>query len=286
MHPPQDHAHPATSRGFSALLKEPLLHFLLLAAALFLVQALWGKDERELIVVDPETRNYLIAQRQELLSRPMSDEDKQRALDAYIEEELLVREARKRGYDNTSRVRKLLAQNMRFFFFSDQQDPGEEQLRAFYEANPEKFERPATATYEHVVRKQRDAVAEGLLARLNAGEDHRDLGEFSTFDRPVLRGLSESEVAAMFGGVNAVQIVAIDDRNWHGPFTTARGVHFVRVSERLPGTKASFEEVEGWISREWSFVENRKVMNRELEKIRAGYRIEVAGSEATSEAAR
>lgn len=262
--------------GFSSLLKEPLLHFLFLAALLFVVQALWGKDDRELIVVDAETQDYLIKARQELVLRPLSEEEKQQVIDSYIEEELLVREARKRGYDNSSRVRSLLVQNMRFFYNSDQQDPGEEQLQAFYQSNLERFQRPALASYDYVYRKDVDAVPVDLLARLNAGEDHSTLGDFTFTVRPRLSRVSDNDLIRILGAEHARAIVAIEDDQWHGPYSDELGMHFVRVVERFPGTQASFESVRDWIAQEWVLVESRKLLDRELEEIRLGYHIEIA----------
>ncbi len=265
-----------TNFGFSSLLKEPLLHFLFLAALLFVVQALWGKDERELIVVDAETQGYLIKARQEVVLHPLSEEEKQQAIDSYIEVELLVREARKLGYDNSSRVRSLLVQNMRFLYASDQQDPGEEQLQAFYQSNLERFQRRALATYDYVYRKDVDAVPEDLLARLNAGEDHSSLGDFTLAVRPRLSRVSDTDLIKYLGAEYARAIVAVEDDQWHGPYSDELGVHFVRVVERFPSTQASFESVRDWIAQEWMLVEDRKLLDRELEEIRSSFRIEIA----------
>lgn len=75
---------------------EPLIHFLGIAALLFVFNAAFNGDEREVISVDVATQEYIIKQRQELLLRPLSKEEKIEAIDAFIEDEILVREAQKR----------------------------------------------------------------------------------------------------------------------------------------------------------------------------------------------
>jgi peptidyl-prolyl cis-trans isomerase C len=265
-----------TGFSFPSLLKEPLLHFLVLTVLLFVVQALWGKDQRELIVVDAVTQDYLIQKRQEQVLRSLSDEEKQQVIDSYIEEELLVREARKHGYDNSLKVRSLLIQNMRFFYTSDQQNLSEDQLRAFYQSNLERFQRPALATYDYVFRKDVDAVTMDLLSRLSAGEDHSTLGDFTHVIRPRLSRLSANDLIKFLGAEHTKVILKIEDDQWHGPYTNTHGVHFVRVVERFPSTLASFESVRSWITQEWKLLEDRKLLSLELGKIREGYNIEIA----------
>ena len=58
----------------STLLREPLLHFLVLAGLLFLVHSLWTKEEREKIVVDRQTAAFLIQQREDLELRQLTPE--------------------------------------------------------------------------------------------------------------------------------------------------------------------------------------------------------------------
>jgi hypothetical protein len=86
------------SAGVGHFLKrEPLVHFLGLAALLFVVNAVFSGDHREVITVDIATQQYLIQQRQELVLRDMTEDEKAAVVGSFIEEEILVREARKRG---------------------------------------------------------------------------------------------------------------------------------------------------------------------------------------------
>ncbi len=88
------------------LLKEPLVHFLALAGLLFGLQAIFAGDTREVISVDADTQEYLFQQRQDLTLRPVSDEEKQQIIEDFVEEEILVREANKRGFADGSRIRR------------------------------------------------------------------------------------------------------------------------------------------------------------------------------------
>ena len=61
---------------------------------------------------------------------------------------------------------------------------------------------------------------------------------------------------AAFGREQAPDILGIDDDRWHGPFTSPNGVHFLRVSERHPGIRPTYETAQNWLEQEW-FMEKR-----------------------------
>ncbi len=250
------------------------MHLLGLAALLFVANAVFSGDDREVITVDITTQEYLVQQRQDLLFRDMTSEEKAEVVENFIEEEILVREARKRGFENSSRIRALLIQNMRFFMVNDIPDPTEEQLRAFFDENSERFEIEPTITYEHVIFSDPDTVPANTLEVLRAGVDYRSIGDTSTFTAKLARA-SERQLVATFGREQATGILGIDGDQWHGPFTSANGVHFVRVSERHPGMRPEFEAAQNWLKQEWLMAKSREVVERELAVMRENYRIEV-----------
>ena len=58
------------------LKREPLVHFFVLAALLFVANSLVSGDSREVITVDVATREYVIKQRQNLILRDLSEQEK------------------------------------------------------------------------------------------------------------------------------------------------------------------------------------------------------------------
>ncbi|MGI9219938.1 MAG: hypothetical protein ACR2QS_02760 [Woeseiaceae bacterium] len=97
-----------------------------------------GADSDE-IVVSAVTINYLVEQREELLQRPITDAERQLVIDSHIADEVLVREARKLGLENNSKIRELLIQNMRLFLVDGRPEPSEEILREHYESHRERL---------------------------------------------------------------------------------------------------------------------------------------------------
>ncbi len=264
-----------SSRDLGRTLRnEPLLHFLGIAALLFGASTLFSTDEREVISVDIATQEYLIQQQQDLLLRDMTDSEKRQAIESFIDDEILVREARKRGFENSSRIRTLLTQNMRFFITGNLPEPTDADLRAYFDANIERFETRPSVTFDHVIFNDPGAIAADTLSLLRDGADHRTVGDTSPMTARLIK-LNERQIVASFGRTEAPRVLAIDDDRWHGPFTSLGGAHFLRITERHPGTRPTFEDAQTWIRQDWQLTKSREAVERELLAMRENYRIDV-----------
>ena len=269
------------SRGFlKDILKEPLLHFLALAGLLFVLQAVFAGDTREVISVDADTQEYLFQQRQDLTLSPVSEEEKRQIVEDFVEEEILVREANKRGFADSSRIRRLLLQNMRFFIAGDLPEPSEGDLRAFFEDNLNSFESPPSLELDHIFFGDPANVPDGLAEKLNGGAEANAFGdEDYTFGRR-MRFMDEKRLIAAFGRETASQVLALppSDMSWHGPFLSEQGTaHFVRVSKRNPPSVPDYDTARDWVSAQWMTTKSRELMEAELATVRPNYRIDVAG---------
>lgn len=175
------------------------------------------------------------------------------------------------------RIRALLVQNMRFFMASDIPDPTEDELRAFFDDNIERFQTKPTLTFDHVYFADPDTVPANTAELLRSGVDHLSIGDTNSFTAKLARA-GERQIVATFGREQAPAILGIKDDQWHGPFTSPNGVHFMRVSERHPGLRPSYEAIEKWLKQEWLMAKNREIVERELAVMRENYRIELPES--------
>jgi len=81
------------------------------------------------------------------------DADLEGLLFAHIEEQALMREAKRLGLDEDDTIiRRRLAQKMRFMIddIGSPELPPREDLQIWFEANPERFIRPETRSFEHI----------------------------------------------------------------------------------------------------------------------------------------
>ena len=256
------------------IFREPLVHFLGLAALLFIVNVVFSGDEREVITVDVATQEYLIEQRQNLVLRNLTEQEKAEVIETFIEEEVLIREARKRGFENSSRIRALLIQNMRFFMNREIPEPTEEELRAFFEQNIEMFESPATVYYDRALFNDPDAIPPVSLSLLRSGQSPDELGDVDWRNTKIIRATEEAIVAS-FGPHVSPQILAIEDERWQGPFISENGVHFLRVAERHPSWRPDWEASKNWVDSEWLRIKNQEIIDREMAAMLQNYRIEI-----------
>lgn len=261
-----------------SILREPLFHFLILAALLFVVQAIFAGDDREEIVVDAPTQEFLLEREQELTLVEPGPEDLQRLIDTFVEDEILVREATKRGFTDSSRVRALLIQNMRFFISGSVPEPTEEELRAFYEAEKASFQSPPSVDLDHILFEDPGDVPQGLADLLNAGADPNGYGDLDLAYGRTLRFMDTRRLSGAFGADGARQVLNITegDVTWHGPILAPQGTaHFVRVARRNVPQVPDFESARDWIATQWLAAKSREILDAELEVMREGYRVTI-----------
>lgn len=253
--------------------REPLVHFTILAALLFFANELWSGADREVIRVDRTTQETLMQQRTDLLLRPLTEEEREEVIASYIEDEILWYEARRRGLDQTSRIRQQLVLGMRYLLLGDPPQPTEAELRIFYEEEKSRFEQPPALTLEHVFFSDPDTVPEATLAALRNGADPTKLGEFNVDLGRMIPLLAQRQLVQIFGPDGARRILAIEDDSWHGPVPSSRGAHFVRIAKRQPLNVGSFEELAPYLEGDWAMARQREILDQEFEVMRRDYRI-------------
>ena len=260
--------------SFRQLLREPLLHFFLLAALLFVIEQIASTAQRPRIVIDSRTADYLVQQREELELRTLGPAERAETIDAFVQDEILYREAYRQGLDRgDSRMRRNLILKMRGLLTGDPGIPTEDELRQFYIDNQERFTRPASLNLEQVYFTEPSAVPEGLLLRLRAGLNPVGIGEETLELRRRMPDLTRATLVGIFGPEAAGVIIDINDDQWHGPFESARGVHFVRILERTAELQASYESVRQYLQGDWLMEQSRQRIEAGVERLRDDYDI-------------
>jgi hypothetical protein len=269
-------------RGFLAVaLRDPLMHFIVLGVLLFAGASALESLRRPVVRITQGDIDQLTASWQAMSMRPPTPEEVQGLLQERIDEEVLAREAHRLGLDEDDVIiRRRLAQKMAFI--SDDVailvDPGEPELRAFFEARRDQFSRPARYSWRHVVfSAQRpgdseEADASKALAAARRGVD--PVGDpslvpstFSEIDLPAIAG--------EFGEDMARAVEAAPEGVWTGPVSSAYGVHLIRVERRIPAAEAVYEEVADLVREAWLAAERDKRNAEMRAEVRSRYRIEI-----------
>ena len=171
------------------LLKDPLVHFLLIGAALFAASAWRGemiRAGRERITITAEQvakarDTAALSQGHELSPAELRD-----LVESMVREEVLYREALALGLDrNDDEVRRRVVEKMTYLS-QDLADPAPSSpgdLRAFYDAHADLFTIPPLVSFDQVYlspaeRGDRlDADAAAALTALRAGKPAEEVGD-------------------------------------------------------------------------------------------------------------
>ena len=260
---------------FGKLLREPLLHFLLLGIGLFVLFGFVDRGSEQVlheIVISAGTIEHLKATFSRTWQRPPTQEELDGLIADRIREEVYYREATALGLDRDDTiVRRRMRQKMEFLAdnVAEQLEPTDDVLRAFVEQSPASYRTPDRFTFRHVYldpQRHGDRVeeeAEQLLMLLKDGEvDATTLGDSLMLPRELNR-VSTHEVAAILGNQFAEQLGKLKVGRWQGPVASGYGVHLVLLENREEGQMPSFEQVRDQVERDWRH-ERRKSAKEEL----------------------
>ena len=240
------------SRARLALLvREPLVHFLVIGAALFLFFE-WsgGGPEGRRIVVRSGQIEYMIAGFSRTWQRPPTEQELKGLIDDYVREEIAYREAVATGLDQDDTIiRRRLRQKLEFLVedAASAEPPTDAELQVWLDEHPDAFRSEARVAFRQVfVNRDRrgdatDADARRLLTRLQAAgpdADTAQLGDSLMLQRE--HELSrESDISRLFGEMFADQLMELEPGSWTGPVASGYGLHLVlvraREESRLPG---------------------------------------------------
>jgi hypothetical protein len=248
------------------LVREPLVHFLLLGAGLFVVAGLMSKGsdaEPGKIVVTTGQIEHLAAGYERAHQRPPSPDELDALIRDWIRQEAYYREALALGLDRDDAIiRQRLRQKMEFISndVAAAAEPTDDDLQRYLDAHADAFRLERRFTFEQVYlnpERRRDAVARDatvLLAELRKSGDTADvtgLGDAFLLEHE-FDALPGSEVAKLFGEKFAVALGTLDTGLWQGPVESGYGVHLVLVRERTEGRIPALGEVRDAVRREWA----------------------------------
>ncbi len=242
------------------LWREPLLHFLLVGAALYGVHRLVATEPADPpIVVDEAFVAGLERQQVQRTGRaPEDDATTEALIDEHVREEVLFREALRLGLERDDPiVRRRLVQKMELLLSAaaEPEEPGDEVLRAHLDAHPERFARSERLAFTQVFfsterRADARADAEAARAALVEGSDPTALGDPLPLGRrqpPV----APAAIAGRYGEAFAEAVGALETGTWSAPIESPLGLHLVRLESREPGRAPALEEARAEVERDW-----------------------------------
>jgi hypothetical protein len=273
------------------LLREPLLHFLVIGAAFFLLYGAFSNPEADQsdkrLVVNAAEVEWMRTNWQKRWGRPPTARELDGLIQQYIRETVLYREALALGLDrNDQIIRRRLAQKMEFIAkdLVSLTPPTDEDLQAYFETHQDRYQEPARYTFTQVFidpDKRGDATledAEAIKARLiaegDAIEDPGALGD----DFMLANYYPEKdplEIQKLFGSGFAESLIALSPGQWHGPVLSGYGTHLVYVRHVTEPRMPELAVVREQVVADWTADRGEALKERFVGELLEQYSIDV-----------
>ena len=267
------------------ILREPLLHFVMLGGLLFAAWSCKAPQQsdglgEDVIVLDQARLDHLETLWSAMWKREPAPQDLMAIIDRHLRQEVFYREALRMGLDRDDDiVRTRLAQKMEAIT-SDLSalvtPPTDDQIRAFYEDRKDLFTIPQAFAFRQVLylpSEAEDAALEATLASLRQGgavpESRRN-----KLSLPLEWGLTPSpELENAFGGGFAETLADLPVGQWAGPMRSGLGLHLVQVIEHQPEHVAPFEDIRDAVLRQYEYYSVLVAQEEMFQELLAKYEI-------------
>jgi hypothetical protein len=280
------------------LLKEPLLHFLLLGAVLFAAHGLLargaGSEPGRIAVTQGQIESMALLFSR-TWQRPPSDEELQGLIRNHVREEVLYREGVALGLDRDDPiVRRRVAQKLEFVTeHAEAAEPSDGDLQAYLDTHPEAFVAEPKITFRHIYLNPRRhektlaSDAQQMLNELNnsaSASAVSDLGDPTTlpldFDKA-----TASRIKNTLGYKFWNTLDQIAPGPWTGPVESGYGMHLVQVIERMEPRVPALTEVREAVKREWLLARRVEAGERSYQKLLQRYTVAIEPPRLAREAA-
>jgi hypothetical protein len=241
-------------------LAEPLLHFLLIGALLFVLFEVLrspGDVSDKRIVITQSDVEALQANFARTWQRPPTMQELPRLVEEKVRGEIAYREAVAMGLDvNDAYIKQRLKTKLEFMLedISTLDQPTDQELADYLAQHREKFRREAQVSFVQVYLGEQPSEQEAarVLAQLTeAGAD----AELETYGKSIMLPLavSASPLSAVdrrFGSGFTAQLESLPVGQWQGPVVSSYGYHLVQVNGRVAAMDPPLEAVRPEVMRE------------------------------------
>ncbi len=279
------------------LLREPLLHFALLGAAIFGAYRLVtppALDASEIVITADRIASITAQFSASHGGRPPDEDELRRAIDAYVRDEMLYREGLALGLDRDDPVvRNRIRQKAEFL----SQDalasvPSDRELDAYLAEHRAEFDLPARVSFQQIYidpGRHRDddltMVVTSVRRALTLGRQPGTLGDRTLLPATMTEVLPQ-DVEAAFGNDFGKQLAALDGDGWQGPLMTSYGLHLVRITHRGESTRATLADARDVVTREWSRAQDAKLKEQLYQMLARRYTVRMAADANVTRTAR
>ena len=273
-------------------ISNPLLHFLLIGAGLFLLYELVSPEAsgEDIILIDDEIVNRSLLIFEKEWGRPPTQEELDGLIARQVKQEVLYRQALKMNLDhNDELIRRRMEQKLNFITndLATMDDPSDAELEEYYQKNQSKYVLSPRVSYIHIYfspdkRPTARTDAENLLKTLPNEAPTiisiEKLGDAFPFLSQVRRA-NQGEIASQMGDEFAASVLDLQEGQWSGPVLSGYGTHLVYVLEKLPEEILPLAAVRDDVLRDYQYAVYQEYNDKIYEDFKNQYDIRILVSD-------
>jgi peptidyl-prolyl cis-trans isomerase C len=272
------------------LLREPLVHFLLIGAALFGIysfippgQMSPGPAKEIRLTLDQVAQLVQVFRAQ--WRRDPTPEELGRLVENSVQEEILYREALAMGLDNGDEiVKRRMAQKMKFLAedVAAAHEPTTAELKSWFEKHSAMFALPPRLSFRHLYfspdrrgARAREDAENALVKLAGQPEDAKPVGSLADrfMFQEYYRDRTPEYLGKEFGPQFALAVEKVVPGSWQGPIESGFGWHLVFVDTVIPGRVPAFEEIEPDVKTAWLGEQKARAWEKAYKEMRAKYTV-------------
>ena len=271
------------------LLREPLLHFMFIGAAIYLLYGVFAEpvleEDDKTIVVSAGEIEWMQTSWQKRWNRPPTPEEFDGLIQQYIKETVLYREALTMGLNQHDQViRRRLAQKLEFLAkdLVALTPPTDAELQAYFEEHQARYQSPTLYTFTQVFidpDKRGDATLDdaevikaNLIVQGDAVEDPGTMGD----DFMLQNYYPEKdpiEIRKLFGSGFTESLLELSPGQWRGPVLSGYGVHLIYISSVSEPPAQVLADVRERVVQDWEMERGEELNNKFYASLREQYTV-------------
>jgi hypothetical protein len=254
--------------------REPIVHFLAAATALFLYFGWVGEPAgpaSRAITVTREDRAALALQWERTMQRPPTDAELDSMVETFLREEVLYREAIRLGLDrNDPVVRRRLSNKMDYLAASMAETAAvsDATLADWLAAHPKRFTPDVHYSFDQLYFAERAAAEAALAGGSTIGEAISLPASFENEDRNRIEGRLGQAFTAALDDLEPSQ-------RWAGPAASGFGWHLVRLRGRVVGTPPELTDIRDQVEADWRSSTEAQRRKDAYQLLRSAYQVSV-----------
>ena len=266
------------------IMKEPLLHFIVLGAVFFIVYGLFntGQTKDEIIIDDIEL-NRMVSLWETQWRRSPTPEELGSIVEQHIRQEIFYKEALRMNLDhNDEVVKRRMAQKMDFL--SNDLNalvaaPSESKLQLFYDKHKDDYKKTDSYSFHQVIfspELHEDNVAHAASVLKENGQASVEVMQTKGDPLPLpfnYDDVDTDRLKAELGENFSSSLNEMPLNMWAGPINSVFGVHLIYMTIKEEGRIPEISEIKEELQREYTFEREQETRDMIYEELKGNYSI-------------